>query len=121
LEKTWNYTQQYPHGQIIASIIGTQTQKGGVNVFALANDEQHQVKYCIIDETLFKHDFWAFHPMENSATVEVSDYYDISSCYILRPWSFSIWEKITQYLDAKFKSNETENAYFPMFDSKGKL
>jgi prolyl-tRNA synthetase len=47
-------------------------QKGGVNVFALANDEQHQVKYCIIDETLFKHEFWAFHPMDNSATVEVS-------------------------------------------------
>lgn len=43
-----------------------------MNVFALANDEQHQVKYCIIDETLFKHEFWAFHPMDNSATVEVA-------------------------------------------------
>ncbi len=49
------------------------------------------------------------------------DYYDISGCYILRPWSFSIWEKITSYLDAKFKSNGTENAYFPMFVSRGKL
>ena len=49
------------------------------------------------------------------------DYYDISGCYILRPWAFSIWEKITTYLDAKFKSNGTENAYFPMFVSRSKL
>ena len=22
------------------------------------------------------------------------DYYDVSGCYILRPWSYSIWERI---------------------------
>ena len=25
---------------------------------------------------------------------EMIDYYDISGCYILRPWAFSIWETI---------------------------
>ncbi len=25
---------------------------------------------------------------------EMVEYYDVSGCYILRPWSFSIWEKI---------------------------
>jgi prolyl-tRNA synthetase len=25
---------------------------------------------------------------------EMIDYYDISGCYILRPWAFSIWENI---------------------------
>ena len=25
---------------------------------------------------------------------EMIEYYDISGCYVLRPWSFSIWEYI---------------------------
>ena len=25
---------------------------------------------------------------------EMIDYYDISGCYILRPWAYSIWESI---------------------------
>jgi prolyl-tRNA synthetase len=25
---------------------------------------------------------------------DMLDYYDISGCYILKPWSYSIWEKI---------------------------
>ena len=25
---------------------------------------------------------------------EMVEYYDVSGCYILRPWSYAIWEKI---------------------------
>ena len=25
---------------------------------------------------------------------EMVEYYDVSGCYILRPWAYSIWEKI---------------------------
>ena len=25
---------------------------------------------------------------------EMVEYYDVSGCYILRPWSYSIWERI---------------------------
>jgi len=49
------------------------------------------------------------------------DYYDISGCYILRPRSFFIWDKIQRFLDDKFKSIGVENCYFPMFVSKDKL
>ena len=42
---------------------------GAVNPFALSNDKNHYVKQLIIDELLDKHDHWAFHPMDNSATV----------------------------------------------------
>lgn len=28
---------------------------------------------------------------------------DISGCYVLRPWSYSIWEKLQAELDAHFK------------------
>ena len=46
---------------------------------------------------------------------EMIEYYDVSGCYILRPWSYSIWEKVQGFLDALFKEAEVENAYFPMF------
>ena len=34
---------------------------------------------------------------------ELIDYYDISGCYILRPRSFFIWEKIQNFFDAEIK------------------
>ena len=46
------------------------------------------------------------------------DYYEISGCYILRPWSYQIWESIQQYFDKLIKEDGFENAYFPMFVSK---
>ena len=32
------------------------------------------------------------------------DYYDISGCYILRPWAYSIWEQIQGWFDGKIKA-----------------
>ncbi len=52
---------------------------------------------------------------------EMIDYYDISGCYILRPWSYSIWEAIQTWFDAEIKELGVENAYFPLFVSKGAL
>lgn len=43
------------------------------------------------------------------------EYYDVSGCYILRPWSYGIWERVQRFLDDKFKLSGVENAYFPMF------
>ncbi len=31
---------------------------------------------------------------------EMVEYYDVSGCYILRPWAFSIWEKIQGVCEA---------------------
>ena len=36
---------------------------------------------------------------------ELIEYYDISGCYILRPSSFYIWERITEDADAEFKKH----------------
>lgn len=52
---------------------------------------------------------------------EMIDYYDISGCYILRPWAYSMWESIQRWLDAEIKELGVENAYFPLFVSKGAL
>eukprot|EP01055_Gregarina_sp_Pseudo9_P005766 Gregarina_sp_Pseudo_9__5765@NODE_853_length_2131_cov_18_500478_g801_i0_p1_GENE_NODE_853_length_2131_cov_18_500478_g801_i0NODE_853_length_2131_cov_18_500478_g801_i0_p1_ORF_typecomplete_len678_score222_07tRNAsynt_2b/PF00587_25/3e32ProRSC_1/PF09180_11/4_8e23HGTP_anticodon/PF03129_20/3_3e15tRNA_edit/PF04073_15/0_00067_NODE_853_length_2131_cov_18_500478_g801_i0652098 len=52
---------------------------------------------------------------------EMIEYYDVSGCYILRPWSFQIWERIQAFLDSSFKARGTQNAYFPSFVTKQRL
>jgi len=49
------------------------------------------------------------------------EYYDVSGCYILRPWSYSIWEAIQAWFDKEIKKLGVENAYFPMFVSHAAL
>ncbi len=49
------------------------------------------------------------------------EYYDISGCYILRPWSYGIWEEIQSFFDKNIKKLGVKNSYFPMFVSKKKL
>jgi len=52
---------------------------------------------------------------------EMIDYYNVSGCYILRPWSYRIWEQIQTFLDSEFKALGVEPCYFPMFISKKNL
>ncbi|GAA6027257.1 hypothetical protein JCM8097_002532 [Rhodosporidiobolus ruineniae] len=48
---------------------------------------------------------------------EMLDYYDISGCYILKPWSYGIWQEIQTWFDRHIKALGVNNAYFPMFVS----
>lgn len=52
---------------------------------------------------------------------EMMDYYDVSGCYILRPWCFSIWKQIQSFLGQRFASIDVEDAYFPLFISQSAL
>lgn len=52
---------------------------------------------------------------------EMISYYDISGCYILRPWSYSIWEHIQEWFNKEIRKMDVENSYFPMFVSKDRL
>ncbi|XP_048106277.1 bifunctional glutamate/proline--tRNA ligase [Alosa alosa] len=52
---------------------------------------------------------------------EMIEYYDVSGCYVLRPWSFSIWEAIKDFFDGEIKKLGVENCYFPMFVSQAAL
>nr|GAT55100.1 predicted protein [Mycena chlorophos] len=49
---------------------------------------------------------------------DMLDYYSVSGCYILKPWSYSIWEEITQWFNAQIKELGVQNSYFPMFVSQ---
>ena len=51
---------------------------------------------------------------------EMLEYYDVSGCYILRPWAFSIWEAIQRFFDDEIKKLGVENCYFPIFVSQVK-
>lgn len=52
---------------------------------------------------------------------EMIEYYDVSGCYILRPWSFSIWKEIKKWFDAKITDMGVKECYFPIFVSKAAL
>lgn len=52
---------------------------------------------------------------------EMIEYYDVSGCYILRPWSYSIWESIKDFFDKEIKKMGIENTYFPLFVSEKAL
>ena len=52
---------------------------------------------------------------------EMIGYYNISGCYILRPWSYKIWELIQEWFNAKMREYGIENCYFPLFVSQDRL
>lgn len=43
------------------------------------------------------------------------EYYDVSGCYILRPWSFAIWKAIKEYIDKEITQMGVQECYFPIF------
>ncbi|KAJ8582898.1 class II aaRS and biotin synthetase [Rhizopogon salebrosus TDB-379] len=48
---------------------------------------------------------------------DMLEYYSVSGCYILRPWSYSIWEEIQDWFNKKIKAMGIQNVYFPMLVS----
>jgi prolyl-tRNA synthetase len=61
-------------------------------------------------------DFSAWYQQVVTRT-EMLDYYDISGCYILRPWSYSIWKRIQEFFGREIEELGVEDCYFPMFVS----
>ena len=45
---------------------------------------------------------------------ELVDQSEVKGCFVFRPYSFAIWEKIQSELDKKIKETGTQNAYFPL-------
>ena len=52
---------------------------------------------------------------------DLIDYYDISGCYILKPWAYAQWEYLKEFFDREIKALDVENCYFPMFVSASRL
>ncbi len=48
------------------------------------------------------------------AGADMAEHSPVKGCMIIKPYGFSIWERIQAVLDAHFKENGVENAYFPL-------
>ncbi|KAF2143561.1 uncharacterized protein K452DRAFT_325537 [Aplosporella prunicola CBS 121167] len=48
-------------------------------------------------------------------------YYDVAGCYILKPWSYAIWEHIQGWFNERIKKMGVKNCYFPIFISADNL
>jgi len=46
---------------------------------------------------------------------ELADYSVIKAFMVLRPYGYSLWEKIKDFLDRRLKEANHSNAYFPLF------
>lgn len=46
---------------------------------------------------------------------ELVGYTDVSGCYVFRPSSYEVWEKVQGFMDREFKKLGVRNAYFPLF------
>ena len=49
------------------------------------------------------------------AAGELAEHSDVRGCMVIRPTGYSIWERIQQDLDARFKDTGHVNAYFPLY------
>ncbi|KAJ1412016.1 hypothetical protein B484DRAFT_455472 [Ochromonadaceae sp. CCMP2298] len=78
-------------------------------------------KETLLGLTATKEDDFALWYTQAITLSEMIDYSDISGCYILRPWSFFIWETIQRWFDDEIKKLGVQNAYFPLFVSERAL
>jgi prolyl-tRNA synthetase len=46
---------------------------------------------------------------------ELADYSVIKGFMVLRPYGYSLWEKIREFLDRRLRETNHSNAYFPLF------
>lgn len=88
---------------------------------AAASAEGEKKKETLLALTVKKdEDFSAWYTQVITLS-EMIDYSDISGCYILRPWSYFIWEEIQRWFDEKIKELGVKNTYFPLFVSERAL
>ena len=49
---------------------------------------------------------------------DMAEYSPVRGCMIIKPYGYSIWEKMQSVLDGMFKETGHSNAYFPLFIPK---
>lgn len=52
---------------------------------------------------------------------DMIDYYDVSGCFVLKPASWSIWERVQDWFNVRIKAMGVENCAFPLFVSEDTL
>ncbi len=49
---------------------------------------------------------------------DLAEHSSVKGCMVIKPYGYSIWEKVQAVLDQKFKDTGHSNAYFPLFIPK---
>ena len=52
---------------------------------------------------------------------DLAEQADVRGCMTIKPYGYSIWEKIQRELDQRFKETGVQNAYFPLLIPKSFL
>ena len=52
---------------------------------------------------------------------DLAEHSSVRGCMVIKPYGYSIWEKMQQQLDRMFKETGHSNAYFPLFVPKSYL
>mmetsp|Transcript_9069 Transcript_9069/g.16333 ORF Transcript_9069/g.16333 Transcript_9069/m.16333 type:complete len:576 (-) Transcript_9069:118-1845(-) len=94
--------------------------KSTKDVSALATNSQKKKENREGMEALKASDFpmWYAQVVQKSELIE---FYDVSGCYILRPWAYSMWETVREFFDPEIKKMGVDNTYFPLFVSAARL
>lgn len=71
----------------------------------------NESKIVITKDRVKKFNEWY---LEVVMKTELLDYYQVSGCYIMLPFSYEMWEMIQACLDKKIKSIGVKNVYFPL-------
>ena len=87
----------------------------------LTNDSKNLKKETMLGLSAKKDEDFANWYTQVITLSEMIDYSDISGCYILRPWSYFIWEVIYKWFDEQIKELGVQNTYFPLFVSQRAL
>ena len=82
-----------------------------------ASEKKDQSGQVIIGITAEKNKDFSDWYTQVLVKADMLEYYDVSGCYILKPWSYSIWERVTRWFDDSIKEMGVENASFPLFVS----
>lgn len=52
---------------------------------------------------------------------ELLEYYDIKGCFIMRPWSYNIWNVVKTYFTERIVEKGVEECYFPLLVTKSAM
>ena len=92
-----------------------QKKKGGQQQQKNASDDAESDYITLRSEDYSK---WYASIIRNAGLAESSP---VRGCMVIKPWGMSLWDIVRTDLDARIKSHDVENAYFPMLIPKSFL
>jgi prolyl-tRNA synthetase len=96
-------------------------QKASKEITSVGDDDESSKRETKLGLSVKKNEDFASWYTQVITLSEMIDYSDISGCYILRPWSYFIWEVIQNWFDGQIKELGVQNTYFPLFVSQKAL